>query len=115
MEGMRLFSREDLFKNNGGEDSELVLFETDPSLPEEAIEKQAPHTMDAVKMMEFNLKETLIKLMKELFGSDIEARWTTCYFPSSVLRIGDQVSRRVDGDAGIWHNETADIGKWRCH
>ena len=25
---------------------------------------------------------------------------------SSVLRIGDQVSRRVDEDAGIWHNET---------
>ena len=32
-------------------------------------------------MMEFNLKESLIKLMKELFGSDIETRWTTCYFP----------------------------------
>ena len=32
-------------------------------------------------MMEFDLKETLIKLMKELFGSDIETRWTSCYFP----------------------------------
>ena len=81
MEGMRLFSREELFKSNGGEDSELVLFETDPSLREETSKKQAPHTMDAVKMMEFNMKETLIKLMKELFGSDIETRWTTCYFP----------------------------------
>ena len=48
---------------------------------EETSEKQAPHTMDAVKMMEFNLKESLIKLMKELFGSDIETRWTTHYFP----------------------------------
>ena len=53
---MRLFSREELFKkfNNGGEDSELMLFETDPSLREETSEKQAPHTMDAVKMMEFS-------------------------------------------------------------
>ena len=74
MEGMRLFSREELFKNNGSEDSKLMLFETDPSLREEMSEKQAPHTMDAMKMMEFNLKETLIKLMKELFGSDIETR-----------------------------------------
>ena len=81
MEGVRLFSREELFKSNGGEDSELALFETDPSLQKETNEKQAPHTIDAVKMMEFNLKETLIKLMKELFGSGIETRWTTCYFP----------------------------------
>ena len=41
-------------KINGGEDSELALFETDPSLREETSEKQAPHTMDAVKMMEFS-------------------------------------------------------------
>ena len=81
MEGVKLFSREELFKSNGGEDSGLVLFETDPNLQVETSEKQAPHTVDAVKMMEFNLKETLIKLMKELFGSDIETRWTSCYFP----------------------------------
>lgn len=62
-------------------DSELVLFETDPNLRVETNEKQAPHTIDAVKMMEFNLKETVIKLVKELFGSDIETRWGSCYFP----------------------------------
>ena len=39
MEGVRLFSREELFKSNCGEDSELVLFETDPSLQEETSEK----------------------------------------------------------------------------
>ena len=43
----RLFSREELFKNNGSEDSELMLFEIDPSLQEEMSEKKAPHTMDA--------------------------------------------------------------------
>ena len=37
--------------------------------------------IDAKKMMELNLKKTLIKLMKELFGSDIETRWMMCYFP----------------------------------
>ena len=81
MEGVCLFSREELFKSNGGESSELVLFEMDPNSQVETSEKQAPHTVDAVKMMEFNLKETLIKLMKELFGNDIETRWTSCYFP----------------------------------
>lgn len=81
MEGVRLFSREELFKSNGGENSELLLFETDPSSQVETSDKQAPHTVDAVKMMEFDLKETLIKLMKELFGNDIETKWTSCYFP----------------------------------
>ena len=46
MEGVRLFSREELFKGNGGKDSELTLFETDPSLREETIEKQALATYD---------------------------------------------------------------------
>ena len=32
VEGVRLFSREELFKGNGGENSELVLFKTDQSL-----------------------------------------------------------------------------------
>ena len=82
MEGVRLFSREELFRpSNGGDEAGLRLFESDPSSQVETSEKQAPHTMDAVKMMEFNLKDTLIKLMKELFGCDIETRWTTCYFP----------------------------------
>ena len=81
MEGVRLFSREELFKSCDDNDSDLLLFESDPNLRAETSEKQAPHTMDAVKMMEFNLKETLIKLMKELFGNDIESRWTSCYFP----------------------------------
>ena len=78
MEGVRLFSREELFKGCVGDSSELTLFEKNQN---ETQEKQAMHTTDAVKMMEFNLKETLIRLMKELFGNDIETRWTTCYFP----------------------------------
>ena len=81
MEGVRLFSREELFKSKASDASELLLFESDFSMQVETIDKQAPHTMDAVKMMEFNLKETLIKLIKELFGDDIETRWTSCYFP----------------------------------
>ena len=81
MEGVRLFSREELFRKNHGEVSELLLFESDQTLKVETVDKQAPHTVDAVKIMEFNLKETLTKLMKELFGGDIETRWTSCYFP----------------------------------
>ena len=82
MEGVRLFSREELFRSSSGEESDLTLFEMGSDLNvAETSEKQAMHTFDAVKMMEFNLKDTLILLMKELFGSDIETRWTNCYFP----------------------------------
>ena len=80
MEGVKLFTKEELFANATDPDS-LELFESDPSMRVERDEKQAEHTLDAVKMMEFNLKETVIKLMRDLFGSDIETRWNPCYFP----------------------------------
>ena len=75
MEGVRLFSGDELF---GREGHGLKLFE---SSSRETPEKQKTHTVDSVKMLEINLKETLNKLMKSLFGVDIETRWTSCYFP----------------------------------
>ncbi|CAL1273594.1 unnamed protein product [Larinioides sclopetarius] len=56
---------------------EIKIFEKDVRKPE----KQACHTLEAVKLMERDLKNCLIGLMKRLFRRDIEYRWTESYFP----------------------------------
>ena len=80
MEGVRLFARDELFQHCS--DDSLELFEASGSDSEvENQDKQKPHTLEAVKLMELNLKETLVKLVQSLFGEDIEYRWNPCYFP----------------------------------
>lgn len=81
MEGVRLFTAAELFKKESSNDYGLNLFESNPDFKRETSEKQSMHTMDAVKMMEINLKETLNKLMQSLFGNEIQTRWNPCYFP----------------------------------
>ncbi|KAG9347716.1 hypothetical protein JZ751_003729, partial [Albula glossodonta] len=44
-------------------------------------QKQETHTLEAVKLLEFNLKQTLTRLVRHLFGEDLEIRWVECYFP----------------------------------
>ena len=77
MEGVRLFNRHELF-SAAQDPEELSLFETEPSLTGD---KQAVHSMDAVKLTELNLKCALTELVKELFGSETETRWVPAYFP----------------------------------
>ena len=77
MEGVRLYTEEELFAT--ARDDKLKLFETNEL--EETAERQCEHTLDAAKMMELSLKGCLIKLVKCLFGDDIETRWVQCYFP----------------------------------
>ena len=79
MEGVRLFTRDELFENC--DDTSLELFESKGSNTTETTDKQAMHTLEAVKLMELSLKETVVKLVKELFGSATEYRWNPCYFP----------------------------------
>ena len=79
MEGVGLFTKDEL--GSYGNHTSLELFETDPSLKIETEDKQTEHTIDAVKIMELNLKQTLTDLVKDLFGSDLETRWNLCYFP----------------------------------
>ncbi|KAE8597828.1 hypothetical protein XENTR_v10016616 [Xenopus tropicalis] len=43
--------------------------------------KQESHTLEAVKLVEFRLKQTLSKLIAHLFGEGLEIRWVDCYFP----------------------------------
>lgn len=43
--------------------------------------KQPVHTIEAVKLMEHELKTVLIGLTKDLFGNSIEYRWVDVHFP----------------------------------
>lgn len=75
-EGVRLFTNHELFSSvEGGE--ALSLFENGRRTPQ----KQEQHSLEAVKMVEFNLKTTLTRLVHHLFGPDISLRWVDCYFP----------------------------------
>ncbi|XP_077100241.1 phenylalanine--tRNA ligase, mitochondrial [Siphateles boraxobius] len=77
MEGVRLFSNHELFARvENGED--LCLFE---SAGRRTPQKQQTHTLEAVKLVEFDLKRALTHLMRHLFGDDLEIRWVDCYFP----------------------------------
>ncbi|XP_061661338.1 phenylalanine--tRNA ligase, mitochondrial isoform X2 [Syngnathoides biaculeatus] len=77
MEGVRLFSDYQLFSEvPDGED--LKLFEAGGR---RTPHKQEVHSLEAVKLLEFNLKGTLGGLVRHLFGEDLEVRWVDCYFP----------------------------------
>ncbi|XP_075168941.1 phenylalanyl-tRNA synthetase, mitochondrial [Haematobia irritans] len=43
--------------------------------------KQPCHTLEAVKLVEHELKNVLLGLAKDLFGSNIKYRWVDTYFP----------------------------------
>ncbi|XP_054109714.1 phenylalanine--tRNA ligase, mitochondrial isoform X6 [Callithrix jacchus] len=76
LEAVRLFSKHELFA--GIEDGEsLQLFEQSSR----STHKQETHTMEAMKLVEFDLKQTLTRLMTHLFGDGLEIRWVDCYFP----------------------------------
>ncbi|KAI5106561.1 phenylalanine--tRNA ligase, mitochondrial [Silurus meridionalis] len=77
MEGVRLFNNHELFARvENGED--LSLFENSGR---RTAQKQEIHTLEAVKLVEFNLKHTLTQLIRHLFGEELEIRWVECYFP----------------------------------
>lgn len=85
VDAVRSQLKEELF----GSKSDLQLFEPsfDPENPhafKNTISdpmKQRVHTLEAVKLMEAQLKNHLIGLVKYLFGSDIKHRWVEEYFP----------------------------------
>lgn len=43
--------------------------------------KQPCHTLEAVKLMEHEMKSVLLGLAKDLFGENIEYRWVDTFFP----------------------------------
>lgn len=77
-DGVYIKSRNCVFPN----DDSLQLFEKGNNTTGTGREqKQACHTLEAVKLMEYDLKSALENLAKELFGNDIEYRWVETYFP----------------------------------
>ncbi|KAH8401611.1 hypothetical protein KR009_006779 [Drosophila setifemur] len=88
-DAVRLVNKEKLFERNPG----LELFEetwsgqlADPKLilPSSKFmdqTKQPCHTLEAVKLMEHEMKHVLVGLTKDLFGPRIKYRWVDTYFP----------------------------------
>lgn len=78
LDAVRLKSKDQLFFK----DPKLEIFEIGDNVQSTGNQqKQACHTLEAVKLMEHELKTTLGGLARELFGSQIEFRWVDTYFP----------------------------------
>lgn len=78
IDAVRLKTKEELFLK----DKSLNLFEEgNNTLSTGKEKKQACHTLEAVKLMEHELKTTLVALAQDLFGKNIKCRWVEVYFP----------------------------------
>ncbi|XP_044264141.1 probable phenylalanine--tRNA ligase, mitochondrial [Tribolium madens] len=78
IDAVRLKTRDELFPK----EQSLEIFELGNNTQNTGTQqKQACHTLEAVKLMEHELKTTLTGLAKELFGEKIEYRWIDTYFP----------------------------------
>ncbi|XP_032218179.1 phenylalanine--tRNA ligase, mitochondrial [Nematostella vectensis] len=75
MEGVRLFTQHELFSSYK---DPLEIFDKTGSRTED---KQAIHTLEAVKLVEFNLKSTLTGIVQKLCGEGVEMQWVDTYFP----------------------------------
>lgn len=76
IEGVRLLLSHELFKNQKNPEN-FKVFENGERCPN----KQEFHTLEAVLLMEQELKNCLVDLAKHLFGKDIKYQWTETYFP----------------------------------
>lgn len=77
VDAVRLCTADELFENVN-DSVDLKLFEHRGI---ETDEKQACHSLEAVKMMEHELKNALTGLAETLFGSEVNCRWVQQYFP----------------------------------
>ncbi|XP_076239089.1 phenylalanyl-tRNA synthetase, mitochondrial isoform X2 [Calliopsis andreniformis] len=76
-DAVRLCTADELFQNVSSSDG-LRLFEHRGL---ETDEKQGCYTLESVKLMEHELKNTLTGLAHALFGPEIQCRWVEQYFP----------------------------------
>ncbi|KAH8873198.1 putative phenylalanine--tRNA ligase, mitochondrial [Schistosoma japonicum] len=97
LEGVRLFTSDELFRNATDPCQCLRLFEDIPlsspySRPDVhpfkvfpsfmlPSDRQPMHTTETKMLLEFELKTVLQEMAKFLFGSDIQMRWVDAYFP----------------------------------
>uniref|UniRef100_A0A8C3H9W0 Phenylalanine--tRNA ligase, mitochondrial n=1 Tax=Chrysemys picta bellii TaxID=8478 RepID=A0A8C3H9W0_CHRPI len=113
MEGVRLFSNHELFSNIKDGES-LQLFEQG----HRTAHKQETHTMEAVRLVEFNLKQVLTKLVTNLFGDGLEIRWVDCYFPfthpSFEMEINFQGEWMEVLGCGVMEQQLVNSGREGC-
>lgn len=76
MEGVRLFTEAEVFRRVK-DPTGLTIHENGKRTDD----KQESHTMDAVKLLEYDLKQTLLGLAFKLFGKNVQYKWVNCYFP----------------------------------
>ncbi|KAK0139327.1 Phenylalanine--tRNA ligase, mitochondrial [Merluccius polli] len=116
MEGVRLFSNHEVsvFAVENGED--LSLFEAGGR---RTPQKQQCHTLEAVKLVEHNLKSTLAGVVTHLFGTDLEVRWVDCYFPFTHPSFEMEVRFRGDWmevlGCGVKEQELVNSGQAQAH
>lgn len=89
LDAVRTVNRQQLFKSN----DELEIFETRYKTNPDSFSpvrsslkcidqtKQPCHTLEAVKLMEHELKRVLLGLVQHFFGEQVEYRWVDTYFP----------------------------------
>jgi phenylalanyl-tRNA synthetase alpha chain len=91
LDAVRIVQKDKLFHNN----PDLEIFENSYKTRPDSFDqpnstsstkcldqsKQPCHTLEAVKLMEHDFKQTLVGLTKNLFGDKIEYRWVDAYFP----------------------------------
>ena len=71
VEGVRLFNEHDFYETVARNSSEKIIGNSGLSVfeaGERNQSKQAPHSLDAARMIEIDLKNCLLELTKELFG-----------------------------------------------
>ncbi|XP_054003702.1 probable phenylalanine--tRNA ligase, mitochondrial [Hylaeus anthracinus] len=77
VDAVRMCTVDEVFQNTNSSE-ELRLFE---HRGVESNDKQGCHTLESVKIMEHELKNSLIGLAQALFGSETQTRWVQQYFP----------------------------------
>ncbi|KAL6438317.1 hypothetical protein ACFW04_004464 [Cataglyphis niger] len=77
IDAVRLRTSEEIFCNMNNSES-VKLFEHRGI---ENAEKQGCHTLEVVKIMEQELKNTLVSLAQIIFGKEMRCRWVDQYFP----------------------------------
>lgn len=90
VDAVRTMHRDKLFANN----PDLQIFESNYDESKQSLDissipiyecadatKQPCHTLEAVKLIEHELKTVLLGLVKQLFGEKIKYRWVNAYFP----------------------------------
>lgn len=77
VDAVRLRTSQEIFRDVNDSEN-LQLFEHRGT---ESAEKQACHSLEAVKVMEQELKSTLTSLARAIFGEDVQCRWVDQYFP----------------------------------